>query len=890
MTENNNLPLALTHFIGREKEIAEIKRLIASPPQPSPVRGGGGNTTRLLTLTGAGGAGKTRLAIQVARDLLDAFPDGVWLVELASLADPTLVPQTVASIFDLRPPGNLAPIDLLKNFLRAKNLLLVLDNCEHLIHACAQLAESLLTSCPDLKILATSREALNIAGEITFRVPSLALPNLQALPPLDAFAQVEAIRLFTDRARAAQSDFELTHANAPAIAQICARLDGMPLALELAAARVKTLSVEQIAARLDDRFRLLTTGSRTAPTRQQTLRGAMDWSYDLLSAQEQIALNRLSVFAGGWTLDAAEFVCAEEQGGRGAGEKDSPLLPRAPAPLLDVLSRLVDKSLVMVEIRDGATRYRMLETIRQYAREKLIESGERENVQNRHLEYFVKLADEAEPNLHGAGQMTWFNRLDNEYDNLRNALEWSASEDRVEKGLRLGGALYRFWLTRGYWNEGYQRLDSLLKIKGAEQRTLARGKALQVAGNLARDTKGTGISRRLYEESISILRELGAVGRPALESALGDYGFSLIFHDLAIARSCGEETARLSRESGNILGLAQALIVLGNVARQKCDFASALQCFEESKILYQEIKDKRGVTATFTNLGWTYFNQGNMEKAKEMEEQAITMAREMGNKYHLAGALLRLGINYQVRDQNDQAETLLHQALSAERELGNKPYVALALMHLGRLHLKQGHSAQAYQELRESLGLFKEESAFYFIPHALDSFAFLPAESNHAPRAAQLFGATQALREKFGTPLSPGYRKDYEAYLAAVCAKLDDATFDAAWNEGRAMLLEQAIEFALAEIKIPDAIETPTLSPRQAAKEKFGGLTAREREVAALIARGKSNREIADALVLSERTIEGHVGNILNKLGFNARTQIATWAVEKGLHERDEKP
>ena len=319
MIEQNNLPLALTRFIGREKEITEIKRLLSPPPQPSPARGGGSDGTRLLTLTGAGGAGKTRLAIQVAQDLTGlanlsglGFPDGVWLIELASLADPALVPQTVATIFDLRASGNLAPMDLLKNFLRDKNLLIVLDNCEHLIDACAQLAESLLTHCPDVKILATSREALNIAGEITFRVPSLALPDLRALPPLATFAQVEAIRLFSERARATQPGFELMQSNANAIAQICARLDGMPLAIELAAARVKTLAIEQIAARLDDAFDLLTRGTRTAPTRQQTLRATMDWSYDLLDEPERILFRWLAVFTGGWTLDAAEAVVGQD--------------------------------------------------------------------------------------------------------------------------------------------------------------------------------------------------------------------------------------------------------------------------------------------------------------------------------------------------------------------------------------------------------------------------------------------------------------------------------------------------------------------------------------------------------------------------------------------------
>ena len=364
---------------------------------------------------------------------------------------------------------------------------------------------------------------------------------------------------------------------------------------------------------------------------------------------------------------------------------------------------------------------------------------------------------------------------------------------------------------------------------------------------------------------------------------LGSFAFSLIHRDMDTVRVCAEEVARLSRESGNIPSLARALLALGNAARAKCDFITALRYFEESKMLHQEIGDRRGGSAVINNQVWCYFSQGDLEKAKELGEQAITIMREMGNKNHFAGGLLRLGIIFQVQGQDEQAESLLLQAVAAEKELGNKMYVALAQMHLGRLQMKRRQFAQAQQRLRESLVLFKAVSGLYFIPHALDSFAFLLAASNNAPRAAQLFGATQTLREIFGTPLPPGYHKEYASYLASTRAQLDAATFDALWNEGRAMSLEQAIEYALTEIEIPGAPDAPAPSPRQIAKEKFDGLTAREREVAALVAQGKTNRDIADDLVLSERTIEGHVGNILNKLGFNARAQIAAWAVEKGL-------
>ena len=358
------LPNQLTSFVGREKEQTELRELFKK--------------NRLLTLTGVGGCGKTRLALQIAGGLRDAFPDGVWLVELASLADPALVPQTVAAVFDLRPAANLAPIDLVKNFLRARNLLLVLDNCEHLIHACAELSDTLLRACPDLKILTTSREALNIAGETTFHVPSLSLPDLGHLPPLETLAQSESVRLFVERASAVQPRFQLTNKNGAAIAQIVHRLDGIPLAIELAAARVRALGVEQIAARLGDLFQLLTGGSRTALPRHQTLRAAMDWSYASLTEPERTLFRRLGVFVGNWTLEAVEFVASDGYN------------------VLDVHSRLIDKSLVLArETDEDGTRYRLLEPLRQYADAKLAESGEADHLRARHLDFFLRFAEGA---------------------------------------------------------------------------------------------------------------------------------------------------------------------------------------------------------------------------------------------------------------------------------------------------------------------------------------------------------------------------------------------------------------------------------------------------------------------------------------------------------------
>jgi predicted ATPase/class 3 adenylate cyclase len=426
----NNLPVQLTSFIGREREAADVKRLQT--------------TTRLLPLTSSGGTGKTRLSLAVAAELSDIYPDGIWLVELAPLTDPSLVPQTIASALHLHEEPDRAILATLTDYLRDKQLLLVLDNCEHLIAACAGLADALLHAAPQLQLLASSREALGIAGEATYHVPSLPIPNPN--DPLTELVKYDSVRLFVERAVAAKSSFAITNANAAAVAQICYRLDGIPLAIELAAARIKAFTPQQVANRLDDRFRLLTGGSRTALPRQQTLRALIDWSHGLLSEPERVLLRRLSVFAGGWTLEAAEAVCADDVGADGR--------PPLSNDVLDLLSRLVDKSLVVAEEENGESRYRMLETIRQYAREKLLDSGEGDAVHDRHLQFFAAFAGEARVKLIGAEQERWLERTEAEHDNLRAAMEWSSQRPDLALRLKLPTAMYLFWHIHGYQHEG----------------------------------------------------------------------------------------------------------------------------------------------------------------------------------------------------------------------------------------------------------------------------------------------------------------------------------------------------------------------------------------------------------------------------------------------------
>jgi predicted ATPase/class 3 adenylate cyclase len=619
----NNLPAQLTNFIGREREMAEIKRLLTE--------------TRLLTLTGAGGFGKTRLSMQVAADLLDAFADGVWLVELAPLFDSTLVPQTVASTLGLREEPGHSLLGILTNYLRAKNLLLILDNCEHLIGACAQLAEALLRACPNLRILTTSREALGIAGESVWIVPSLSLPDRWYQPStgsdiVSAITQYEAVRLFIDRAISVLPTFTVTNQNAPAVAQICHRLDGIPLAIELAAARVKVLSVEQIASRLDDRFHLLTGGSRTALPRQQTLQAAIDWSYNLLSEAEQVLLSRLSVFAGGWTLEAAEAVCA------GESVKES--------EVMDLLSRLVYKSLVIAEELSGEKRYRFLETIRQYSRDKFVKSGEEENIRNRHLDFFLGLAERSEPRLLRKEQIVWLEQLEMNHDNLRGALEWSQTEGDIKKGLRLAGALWRFWEVRSYLSEGRERLKTILGRAEALRLgdTVEYAKALNTAGRLAWAQGDYASGQPYFEKYSTISKRLGdrlgvafaLSGLGTLAWSRGDYESAYPYYEecLTIGKELGAEGKWIA---------ADALTGLGIVAISRSDYESARSLFDESLIIFRELGDKWSIGILLWWVGNVSTAQSNYIKAHSLYKEAVTNAIEVGNKWGIPYALEALG-------------------------------------------------------------------------------------------------------------------------------------------------------------------------------------------------------------------------------------------------------
>jgi predicted ATPase/DNA-binding XRE family transcriptional regulator/uncharacterized protein HemY len=686
----SNLPASTTSFIGREKELDEIVHLVAK--------------NRLVTLAGAGGIGKTRLSLKAAQELLNAFPDGVWFIELAPLSDPALVPQAMVSTLGLIDQAGRSALSILSDFLQTKQALLILDNCEHLIQTCAQLAETLLHTCPDLHVLATSREALGVPGEITFSVPALSVPEIEQSFVIETLTKYEAVQLFSERARAALPGFVLTQDNVPAIAQVCHQLDGIPLALELAAARIKMMSLEEIASHLNDRFHLLTSGARTALPRHQTLQAMIDWSHDLLSEPERVLLRRLSIFAGGWSLKAAESICGNE----GIETHE----------ILDLLTQLLNKSLVIVERKQGPeTRYHMLETIRQYARDKLWAAGEGESMRQRHLAYFVDLAERAEPNLRAFDMVMWLDRLETEHDNIRVAMEW-ASESDVEAELRLASALWWFWHIRDHKSEGTEWLERALSIEAMERgdrtptpsRAIIRGKALYVAGFLRIMMWETDIGAALSEESLALFRDLGPEGKRGMAYAL--WNLSVVAgqqSDLRRRKPLMEESLALFQEVGDKFGIAQCLPSIGaNAMALDGDYERARALAEEGLDLYKEIGDKDGIANTLGSLGYLAFQQGDYKQATTLFESSLALFQEVRNKYGLGGMLYGLAQAARAEGWYEKATTVLEEVLALEQNSGSKRLIAYSFYSLGEVAATQGNYKQAAKRYEEGLAAGRE--------------------------------------------------------------------------------------------------------------------------------------------------------------------------------------
>jgi predicted ATPase len=805
----HNLPLALTELIGREAEQGEVLTLLAQ--------------ARLVTLTGSGGVGKTRLALAVAAELVDQYPEGVWLVELAPLAEERLVAPTVLQTLGTREEPGRPLLTTLTGHLQDRRLLLVLDNCEHLIDACAALTEGVLRRCPGVRVLATSREGLEVAGEQRYRVPSLPVPDLaQRLPPV-RLAEAPAVTLFVERARERQPGFALTAENAEAVARVCARLDGIPLAIELAAARADSLGVEGIAARLDDRFRLLTGGPRTALPRQRTLRAALDWSYDLLTAAEQQLLDRLSVFAGGWSLAAAEAICA----GDGVARWE----------VLDLLASLVNKSLVQTTGTEGALRYGLLETVRQYGQERLVAAGGLEQLRDRHLAWSLALAEEAERHLQGvADQGAWMDRLAAEHDNLRAALRWARERGAVEEGLRLGGALGYFWSERGYRVEGRGWLEGTLAA-GAEAPAAVRARALSAAGDLAQWQGDFGRGVALFEESLALSRARGDAR--GIATALS--GLALVLErqaDYARATSVAEEALALSRALGDRAGMAAALSHLAVVAGSRGEYTRSTALHEESLALWREVgspprevgytldylawmltwrgayeraaalaqealagwqgvRSEVGIGWALMILGWALLTLGEEGRATALFEESLALVRESGTYWGVPWALHLLGWAAYRRGEHDRAAALQEQALAHFRQVHFRWGVAWVLGSLGYTQQAMGEKGRAAICLTESLHLSRALDAQGLLAEAMEAIAWLAAAQGQATRAARLGGAAEALREELGAALHPVLHPGHERAVQAMRTALGETAFAAAWAEGQALAPEDAVTLAL---------------------------------------------------------------------------------------------
>ena len=731
-----NLPHPPTHCIGRETQVAEILALLESD--------------RLVTLTGAGGIGKTRLAIQVAEERKSHYAAGIWFVEFTGVADPALVSPQVAAALGVQEQGEQPLIQALSDFLRGKRLLLILDNCEHLLGACAMLLAPLFSSSPDLRVLATSRERLNIPGEHPYRVPSLSVPDLRRLSSENDVARVlldyNSVRLFVERACKQRTDFTVTNQNAFLLASICHRLDGIPLALELAAGRMGGMSLEDLERELNDSFRILVGGNRAALPRHQTLRAAMDWSYHLLEENEKALLRRLSVFVGGYGREAAEAVCAGDRITEGA--------------VLDLLTSLVDKSQVVYQEREGKARYHLLETIRQYAWERLQESGEREGLQVRHRDYFLALAEEVEPKLNSPEKLEWLARLESEHGNLSAALEYSLVAARGSVGLCLCGMLLKFWGGQGHFSEGRAWCVRVLERAEAQERTATRVKVLNGAGILASCQGDLPSAMAYHTESAAICNELG--DKRGVAASLNCLtGVAYAQGDLLLAWSCAEETLRIFREIGDRPKTANPLKNMAVVAQTRGDYTSARAYIEESLSIGWETRDQINIASSLSVLGSILYSQGDYASAKSRFDESLSLCRDIGDRSGIAFALYLLGNVAHVQGENRAARSYYEESLSIYRAMGR------------RLDIAQ----------------------------LLQTLADFAARESKTKRAGVLWGVAEALREEIRSPILPGEREAYDRAVTEARATLDEGAFVAAWAQGRSLTEDEAIEYALEELR-----------------------------------------------------------------------------------------